>query len=104
MKMKVFEVSSTDFLEDKRLINNALSDMALEFGLSNDFAFGEPTSRFGWTFFRLWIKPNLQDAINKKFDDMIRRYKGKPDEKFTFFIADYFTSKGCKTKVKMVDV
>ena len=48
MKMKVFEVSSTDFLEDKRLINNALSDMALEFGLSNDFAFGEPTSRFGW--------------------------------------------------------
>ena len=104
MKMKVFEVSSTDFLEDKRLINNALAEMASQFGLSNDFVFGEPTSRFGWTFFRLWIKPNLQDAINKKFDDMIRRYKGKPDEKFTFFIADYFTSKGCKTKVKMVDV
>ncbi len=101
--MKVFEVSSTDFLEDKRLINNALAEMASQFGLSNDFVFGEPTSRFGWTFFRLWIKPNLQDAISKKFDDMIKRYKGKPEEKFTFFIADYFASKGCKTKVKIVD-
>lgn len=103
MKMKIFEVSSTDFLEDKRLINNALSDMASQFGLPNDFTFGEPTSRFGWTFFKLWIRPNLQDAINKKFDDMIRRYKGKPDEKFTFFIADYLQSKGCKTKVKLID-
>ncbi|MEM2160791.1 MAG: hypothetical protein QXN55_07560 [Candidatus Nitrosotenuis sp.] len=102
--MKIFEVSSTDFLEDKRLINNALIDMAAQFGMSNEFQFGEPTSRFGWTFFKLWIKPNLQAAINQKFDDMIRRYKGKPDEKFTSFISDYFQSKGCKTKVRMVDI
>ena len=101
--MKIFELSTTDYLEDKRLINNALSDMASQFGLPNDFAFGEPTSRFGWTFCKLWIKPNLLDAMSQKFDDMIRRYKGKPDEKLTFFIADYFQSKGCKSKVKMID-
>ena len=71
--MKILEVSSTDFLEDKRLINNALADMAAQFGMSNDFKFGEPTSRFGWTFFKLWIEPSLMDAINQKFDDMIQR-------------------------------
>jgi len=54
-------------------------------------------------FFKLWIKPSLLDAINQKFDDMIRRYKGKPDEKFTSFIGDYFQSKGCKIKIKMID-
>ena len=101
--MKIFEVGTTDFVEDKRLINNALSDMASQFGMQNDFVFGEPTSRFGWTFFKLWIKPNLQSAINQKFDDMIRRYKGKPDEKFKDFISDYFQSKGCKTKIKLID-
>jgi hypothetical protein len=102
--MKIFEVSTIDFLEDKRLINNALSDMAAQFGMQNDFQFGEPASRFGWTFFKLWIRPNLQNAINQKFDDMIRRYKGNSDEKFTFFITDYFQSKGCKTKIKMIEV
>ena len=101
--MKIFEVSSTDFLEDKRIINNSLADMAAQFGMSNDFHFGEPSSRFGWTFFKLWIKPSLLDAINQKFDDMIRRYKGKPDEKFTSFIGDYFQSKGCKIKIKIID-
>lgn len=104
MKMKIFEVGTTDFLEDKRLINNALSDMAAQFGIQNDFTFGEPTSRFGWTFFKLWIRPNLQNAINQKFDDMIKRYKGSPDEKFTFFIADYFQARGCKTKIKLIEV
>lgn len=102
--MKIFEVSTINFLEDKRLINNALSDMAAQFNMANEFTFGEPTSRFGWTFFKLWVRPNLQNAINNKFGDMIRRYKGNPDEKFTFFIADYFQSKGCKTKIKLIEI
>lgn len=105
MKMKIFEVSSTDFLEDKRLINNALSDMASQFRMQNDFTFGEPVSKFGWTLFKLWIKPHLQDAIIQKFNDMIRKSKGaNPDEKFTSFMSDYFQSKGCKTKIKMIEV
>ncbi|MBI5697987.1 MAG: hypothetical protein HZC29_05810 [Thaumarchaeota archaeon] len=103
--MKIFEISSTDYMEDKRLINNALSDMAGQMGMSNDFEFGQPTSRFGWTFFKLWIKPNLQMQIIEKFDTMIRKSKGaNHDEKFTNFMSDYFQSKGSKVKIKMTEV
>ncbi|MEM2785919.1 MAG: hypothetical protein QXY25_02305 [Candidatus Nitrosotenuis sp.] len=105
MKMKVFDVSSTDYMEDKRLINNALSDMAAQCGMQNDFEFSSPTSKFGWTFFKLWIKPNLQAQIEIKFADMIKKSKGsKPEEKYTNFMSDYFQSKGCKVRIKMIDV
>lgn len=103
--MKVFDVSSTDYLEDKRLINNALSDMAAQCGMQNDFEFSNPTSKFGWTFFKLLVKPNLQMEIEARFADMIKRSKGsKHEEKFVNFMSDYFHSKGCKVKIKMVDV
>jgi len=105
MKMKIFDVSSTDYVEDKRLINNALADMAAQCGVQNDFEFGNPTSKFGWTFFGLWVKPNLQMQIELKFADMIKKSKGnKHEEKFTSFMSDYFQSKGCKAKIKMTDV
>jgi hypothetical protein len=103
--MKVFEISSTDYIEDKRLINNALVDMAAQCGVESDFQFGNPTSKFGWTFFGLWLKPNLQMQIETKFADMIKKSKGsKNEEKFTNFMSDYFKSKGCKAKIKMTDV
>ncbi|MEM4249304.1 MAG: hypothetical protein QXX85_01770 [Candidatus Nitrosotenuis sp.] len=98
-------MSSTDYMEDKRLINNALSDMAAQCGMQNDFEFSSPTSKFGWTFFKLWIKPNLQAQIEIKFADMIKKSKGsKPEEKYTNFMSDYFQSKGCKVRIKMIDV
>ena len=104
MNQWIFEISSTDYMEDKRLINNALSDMASQCGMTNDFEFGTPTSRFGWTFFKLWIKSNLQFTINEKFFDMIARAKGsKPEEKFTSFLSDFFNSRGCKVKVKLLE-
>jgi hypothetical protein len=103
--MKVFDVSSTDYIEDKRLINNALADMAAQFGMQNDFEFGNPTSKFGWTFFKLWVKPNLMAQIEIKFGDMIKKSKGsKGDEKFTNFMSDYFQSCGCKVRIKMTDI
>lgn len=105
MTMKVFDVSSTDYVEDKRLINNALSDMASLCGMQNDFEFGNPTSKFGWTFFKLWVKPNLLEQIQIRFADMIKKSKGsKGDEKLTNFMSDYFQSRGCKVKIKIVDI
>lgn len=104
MNQWIFEISSTDYMEDKRLINNALSDMAAQCGTQNDFEFGSPVSRFGWTFFKVWIRSNLQFQIYQKFFDMIKKTKGsKDDEKFTNFLSDYFNSKGCKVKVKLVE-
>lgn len=101
----LFEISTTDYLEDKRLINNALSDIAGKCGVANDFTFGEPSSKFGWTFFKLWIKPNLHQQIEMRLGDMIKKSKGsKPDEKFTNFLSDLFQAKGCsKIKVKLVE-
>lgn len=104
MNQWIFEISSTDYMEDKRLINNALSDMAAQCGTQNDFEFGSPVSRFGWTFFKVWIRSNLQFQIYQKFFDMIKKTRGsKDDEKFTNFLSDYFNSKGCKVKVKLVE-
>ena len=100
----IYEISSTNYLDDKFAINNALSAMAAQCGLTNEFGFGEPTSRFGWTFFKLLIKPDLQMKIEQKFGDMIKKSKGtKFEEKFVNFLSDYFQSKGCKVKVKLLD-
>lgn len=101
----VYEISSTNYLDDKFIINNALSDLAAKCGLQNEFDFGEPTSRFGWTFFKVWIKPSFQMQIEQRLADMIKKSKGgKHDEKFTNFLSDYFQSKGCKVKVKLIEV
>lgn len=106
MIQAIFEISSTDYLEDKRLINNALSDLAAKCGLQNEFEFGEPTSKFGWTFFKLWLKPSFHEQIEQRLADMIKKTKGsKSDEKFTNFLADLFQSKGCsKIKIKLIEV
>jgi len=92
-------------MEDKRLINNALSELAANCGLQNDFVFSEPTSTFGWTFFRLWIKPSLHEQIEQRLGDMIKKTKGsKHEEKLTNFLSDLFQAKGCsKIKVKLVE-
>lgn len=100
----VYEISSTNYLDDKLIINNALSDLAAQCGLLNEFDFGPPTSRFGWTFFKVIIKPHFHLLIEQKLGDMIKKSKGsKPEEKFTTFLSDYFQSKGCKVKVKLIE-
>ncbi|MBM2852944.1 MAG: hypothetical protein HW420_1491 [Candidatus Nitrosotenuis sp.] len=100
----VYEISSTNYLDDKLIINNALSDLAAKCGMLNEFDFGPPTSRFGWTFFKVWITPHLHLQIEQKLGDMIKKSKGsKHEEKFTNFLSDYFQSKGCKVKVKMTE-
>ena len=101
----VYEISSINYLDDKLIINNALSELAAQCGLQNEFDFGQPTSRFGWTFFKVWLKPTFHAQIEQKLGDMIKKSKGaKHDEKFTNFLSDYFQSKGCKVKVKMTEV
>jgi hypothetical protein len=70
----------------------------------NGYVLSEPESKFGWTFFRLAFKPNLQNGIEEKFSDMLKKYNTKnQQEKFAEFITDYFISKGCNVKIKIVD-
>ncbi len=70
----------------------------------NGYTLSEPSSQFGWTFFKLSFKPNLQQGIEEKFADMLSKYRFKHQpQKFTQFMTDYFQSKGCNIRIKILD-
>ena len=101
--MPFFEISTTNYEEDIKTIQLAMTKMAAVCNISTGFRFGDPTSKFGWTFFQLFMDQELYVGIEDKFADMIKKTKGdKPDEKFINFLGMYFESKGCNVKVKVV--
>ena len=100
--MVYFEISTTKYDEDIKIIQVALTKMSALCNVDRGFRFGEPVSKFGWTFFHLIIEQELYFEITGKFSDMIKKCKGrKQDEKFTEFISHYFESRGCNVKIKM---
>ena len=100
--MAFFEISTTNYEEDIKTIQLAMTKMAAVCNISTGFRFGDPTSKFGWTFFQLFMDQTLYVGIEDKFADMIKKTKGdKPDEKFINFLGMYFESKGCNVKVKI---
>ena len=100
----VIEISTINYDDDELLVKKAMSHLQTQCGIINGYQFSEPISRFGWTFFKMALNPGFVDGIEKKFSDMIQKYKGKPQDKLTDFISDYFESRGCKTKLKISDV
>ena len=101
--MVYFEISTTKYDEDIKIIQVVLTKMSALCNVDRGFMFGEPVSKFGWTFFQLIIEQELYFEIESKFSDMIKKCKGsKQDEKFTDFISRYFESRGCNVKVKML--
>ena len=102
--MAFFEISTTNYEEDIKTIQLAITKMAAVCNISTGFRFGDPISKFGWTFFQLFMDQELYVGIEDKFGDMIKKTKGdKPDEKFINFLGMYFESRGCNVKVKMVN-
>ncbi|NND86155.1 MAG: hypothetical protein HKM23_02255 [Nitrosopumilus sp.] len=100
----VLEVGCKNYDDDLLSIKKALSHMESLVGGYNGYVLSEPTSKFGWTFFKLTFKPNLQQGIEEKFSDMILKYKENDQQhKFAKFIEDYFNSKSCDLKIKIVD-
>ena len=100
----IFEVSTTQYDEDKISMIKALSHLQTLCETQDSFQLGTPVSRFGWTFFSLWLKPDLISQIETKFSDMINNSKGKKNnEKFTNFMTDFFNSRECKIKLKLVE-
>ena len=99
-----FQISSTQYDDDKILIIKALSHMQTLCEISDGYQLGDPVTRFGWTFVPLWIKPILQSKIEEKFSDMIKKSKGRKNyEKLTNFMIDFFESRDCKIKLKLVE-
>ena len=67
------------------------------------YSLSEPSSKFGWTFFKLEFKSNLQTSIREEFSDILAKYQLNDDAgKFTKFMSDYFVARGCNVKVKSV--
>ena len=100
----VLKIGTKKYIDDLLLIKKALSHMETLVDGYNGYVISEPESKFGWTFFNLSFKPNLQNGIEEKFSDMLKKYNTKDQqEKFTEFITDYFISKGCNVKIKIVD-
>ena len=69
----VLEIGTKNYENDLFLIKKAMSHMESLVGGYNGYALSEPSSKFGWTFFKMGFKPNLQNGIEEKFSDMIMR-------------------------------
>lgn len=95
------EISTKNYADDKLAVKMALSHLETLVGCPNGYVLSEPESKFGWTFFKIALKAELHDGIQRKFADMIEKYQwSKQEEKFTKFMTDYLASKGCNVKVK----
>jgi len=98
----VLEVGTKNYDDDLFLIKKAMSHMESLVGGYNGYVLSEPSSKFGWTFFKMAFKPDLQNGIEEKFSDMIIKYQENDNaEKFAKFIEDFFISKGCDIKIKI---
>lgn len=100
----VLEVASTRYDDDILSIKKAMSHMESLLGHYNGYIMGNPSSLFGWTFFHLVLKEDLHAGIARRFSSMISKYsRGNPPDKLAQFMTDYFNSKGCNVKMKVVD-
>ena len=98
----VFEVGTKNYVDDLLSIKKALSHIETLVGGYNGYVLSEPSSKFGWTFFKLAFKPNLQNGIEEKFSDMLAKYSSSDQpQKFVQFMTDYFSSKGCNVRIKI---
>ena len=74
--MAFFEISTTKYEEDIKIIQLAMTKMAGVCNIATGFRFGDPVSKFGWTFFQLFMDQELYVGIEDKFGDMIKKTKG----------------------------
>lgn len=100
----ILELSTQKYDDNLILVKKALSQIETLVQGYNGYLLSEPTSKFGWTFFKLAFKPHLQTGIEEKFHDMINKYRwSKQPEKFAKFIGDYLQARGCNVKVKLLE-
>ena len=98
----VLEVGTKNYVDGLLSIKKALSHMESLVGGYNGYDVSEPSSKFGWTFFKLSFKPNLQNGIEEKFSNMISKYDSNDQsEKFAKFMTDYFVSRDCDVKINI---
>jgi len=90
------EIKTKNYVDDLLSIKTSLSHMETIVEQYNGYSLSEPEFKFGWTFFKLAFKPNLQTGIEEKFADMLAKYpSGDQSQKFAKFMIDFFHSRGC---------
>lgn len=95
-------MGTRDYATDVVLVKKAMSQLESLLVAYNGYALSEPSSRFGWTFFQMAIKPDLRNGIESRFADMLKRYGwDKADSKFAKFMGDYLKARGCGVEVKL---
>ncbi len=95
------EIKTKNYVDDLLSIKKSLSHMETIVEQHNGYVLSEPETKFGWTFFKLSFKPNLQNGIEEKFADMLVKYqKGDQSQKFANFMIDYFHSRDCNAIIK----
>jgi len=100
----VLEIGTKNYLDDLLCIKKHLSHMETLVGCYTSYTISEPSSKFGWTFFKLEFKSNLQLSISEKFSDILAKYQLSDEpQKFTKFMSDYFISRGCNVKINPLD-
>jgi hypothetical protein len=100
----VLEIGTKNYVDDLLSIKKSLSHIESLLGCYNGYVLSEPSTKFGWTFFKLAFKPELQAGIEEKFSDMIEKYQwADRSQKFVKFMTDYFLSRGCNVKIKLTD-
>jgi len=97
------EIGTKNYLDDLLCIKKHLSHMESLLNCYASCTFSEPSSKFGWTFFKLEFKSNFQISISEKFSDILAKYQLNDEAgKFTTFMSDYFVARGCNVKIKSV--
>ncbi len=99
----IIEIGTTNYDEHILPIKIALSHLQTNCKIADGYSISEPTSKSGWTFFQLVLKPGFRDNIENFFSDMIQKYKGKKEEKLLNFLSDFFESRGSKVKLKLIE-
>lgn len=100
----IFEIATTKYEEDRKLVSSIMEELQSLCGLSGGFLLSESVEKFGWTFFKVLLKGELVSGMQEKLSAQIARCKGKrPDEKFTEFVTKFFESKNCKVRMKAVE-
>ncbi len=59
----VLEVGTKNYADDLLSIKTSLSHIETIVEQHNGYVLNEPETKFGWTFFKLAFKPNLQTCI-----------------------------------------
>jgi len=100
----IFEVATTNYENDIKLVSSVMEELQLLCGVTDGFLLSNSIEKFGWAFFKILFKVELLSGMQQKLADQIMNSKGKkPDEKFTEFITKFFESRNCKVKMKLIE-